>query len=382
MPETASSQGSNVLLDDLRRAVISRGTKELPDSAVENGIRGAFAQALLFSDILTVGIRGPNLELITLLRWLGRGQVEALIQDGTIRFAYAAGNFAYLTPANAQFMGAKKPGLEVMNMVGPGSQDPLSATLLALGEQAGLPERDSREIARLVAQNTIDLTEKNIFEQARDAAKSDAHSVVGETIGLSNIDDPDSGNLSSDLTHRYLGVAVAHATLLFAAHAECTEIMGSDLSDLVLQNRIAKSFQSTPRPSDRFCSIVDFETVPDLGQALSDGSISLNDILRLRNSNDGHRFRQWLFSLDTTGDTETLREYTKWLSCNIPTASSKIVRLLLHTGLAAALSVAGPLTGIIGGTALNVYEAFFRERLKGGWVPRLFVERVKNALKH
>lgn len=366
-------------LGAVREAAISRGTKQLPPKNVDDGAKALFAEALLFAGTITVGVYGPNLQLVTLLRWLDTANVDRLIREGALRFSFAVGNFAYVDSGNAEKIG-DRPGLRLIRGVGSAWENAYDSAAVALREQTVLSPRMIHLISKLVADNTQNLNDKNLHHLARELAKTDAMSNIGRYMGFPCDADLDSGNLESSLVPKYLEIAHANASILMAACSGCNDMIESNTCSLVISERLNRVLSDVSTSSSRFRTILDFEDMPDLYETLSSGAATVGTFLKLRNTHDGERFRAWLAELKTEDKVGTIREYTSWLTQKVPSVRSKVLKCIWYSGIDAALSFVNPLISISAGTAINMYQELLRDKLLGGWSPRLFIDRIRGRI--
>ena len=137
----------------LRKVTIPVSTGELPDTKFEKKVKGLFAESLLIGDKITLGIRGPNLQIVTLFRWLGKELVEKLIEEDTIDFIFAPGIITYITLGNLRALRLRKPGLRVWKVKGKHWDHIFYATEFALRAQTNFNREYRRYIARLVSKH-------------------------------------------------------------------------------------------------------------------------------------------------------------------------------------------------------------------------------------
>src|SRR5690606_27082101 len=126
-----------------------------------------------------------------------------------------------------------------------------------------------------------------------------------------------------------------------------------------------------------FEDILNNKRIPDLTNLYLDGVISLGEIVKLRNSIDGKKFRQWLESEDYNHD-----EVYKRLLSN---GSS----ILQNTWLRLVRWAAPTLIGFVNtfaGVVASAIDSVVVEKLINGWHPKFFLDnqlsiRLNNALQ-
>ncbi|MBU1180321.1 hypothetical protein KJ885_05235 [Patescibacteria group bacterium] len=375
---------TNIYFAPIKNIVIPRSKKILPDQEKENKIKGLFAESLLLGDRITIEVNGPNLVIVTLLRWLGRNNLERLIEEGVIKFVYNPSAIAYITLENIRAipMHNTNPGLNRITSPDPAWQDIFSGTSIVLGEQTGLPRADRRNIARLVGKKAlIEIEQDKIFDEICKVSKIDFCGIIGKKLGFLNVDNPDSGDIPQDMMHKYLDVAGSNSLLTVACATGCNEIVGDKTSDLILEHRLSKILQPAGEKIENFNQILEFHETINIAELLDQGKISFNDILEMRTSKGANEFRQWLSNTGDLTPATLLREYNeRWngLLKITKNTSFKAGKIIFYTGIGAAVCVLSPFVGIGTGLGLNILDSFFLENIvKKIWRPKIFIDQLK-----
>jgi hypothetical protein len=146
----------NVYFEHIQKALVARGTKRLVNPEIVRKVKGLFAECLLFSDRITIGLHGPNLEAVTLLRWLGEENFIRLLKDNILNFVFAPGIFSYVSSEAKRKLELRAgPGLEWWVGMEPEWGDPYQATFVVLNELTEYDRSSKRKIARLVEKHSI-----------------------------------------------------------------------------------------------------------------------------------------------------------------------------------------------------------------------------------
>ena len=113
-------------------------------------------------------------------------------------------------------------------------------------------------------------------------------------------------------------------------------------------------------PLDAFDHINRTKNIPDLGSLYLERKIGIRDILELRSSFNGKKFRDWLESINYDRK-EILEGIT-----SLPNNKFKKIRFVLNS----AIGLIHPLTSLAG----NYVDSFLLDKLVGGWHPNFFLD--------
>jgi hypothetical protein len=113
--------------------------------------------------------------------------------------------------------------------------------------------------------------------------------------------------------------------------------------------------------------------VPDVGEALLVGAVSVRELLRLSESTDGRQFRDWFHENCRSNTIVTAREYTKLLkeTPKIQSVPSKVLRFIATTALGSVPYL---------GTAAGAIDSFFIERWLRGASPKYFLDAIARTV--
>lgn len=372
---------SRIYFDPIRRSVIDRGSKRLPDATVETWAKGLFAEAILLGDEIVIGIWGPNLELVTLVRWLGDRLTEQLISDGTISFVFTPGMFAYM---GKKFKEANKmkagPGLEWWTGVGKEWEEPREATVFALVEQLGFSRQRAKQLGDLVGNHTVTTESSTMYDDVRLTSHNDMRSALGANFGFDGNNNPDSGDIPDKTKHKYLALAHANAVLCLTSSMSCNDIIADDMCSNVLEHRCAALLRPGTKSVNALTQILRFEEIPDVTALLNTGAVSFDDIVELRASDDVRAFRKWFSKMQPESSKEVIRAYCSAISdCLSTTVPYKVLKVAVFTAISAAISAIDPIAGAGTGATLELVEMFLAKRFVDKlWDPRMIVSSLES----
>jgi hypothetical protein len=168
---------------------------------------------------------------------------------------------------------------------------------------------------------------------------------------------------------------LAEVNLLLAGAAE---LGGPDLhlpagAEHVLRAKYLRAGFREPI-EQQFVRLLKLLKVPDPGPLVVAGELDLTEILRLRRSARGMRFREWLQRTPMPESDSFLQAYMESLT-ETPYVSrwpARLIRLAVTELVGAASPVAG--------TTLSVADSLFIERWFAGYAPRWFLDELRRVL--
>lgn len=116
--------------------------------------------------------------------------------------------------------------------------------------------------------------------------------------------------------------------------------------------------------ADIFKTILSDKRIPDLGLLYSQNLLSINDILEIRNSFHGRKFRDWFYS--TEYDISMVREALLARESDLRSRAAKIVRWIVPN----TIGLFDPIAGI----TASLIEGFIVDKIIKGWHPLLFLD--------
>jgi len=205
-----------IYFPSLREASIPLATGKLPDPQIEKAIKGLFAESLLLGERIVLGVtEGPNLQIVTLFRWMNKSLVEKMLEEKIIEFVFAPGLISYITEANLKGLSLKKPGLRLWKVKGLHWEDIFHSTDFALKSQTDFKMDYRGHIADLVYSNSVQIPSEDSYLAAFEESKDDIRGKIGKELGFGIIEDPDSGTISKPLQNKYLSVASSNVSICF-----------------------------------------------------------------------------------------------------------------------------------------------------------------------
>jgi hypothetical protein len=164
-----------------------------------------------------------------------------------------------------------------------------------------------------------------------------------------------------DSIYKLMVIARTQIEMIAGEQTACNDISTlSPVGKIIAANRSKTSL-------DRLYEITD---VPDLGAAAWNGTVSMKQIVELRNSRNWQQFVQWFHETCAKEPDAVGREYVKLLRAHAPLDSPffKLVRLLIST-------VAGALSGGLG-VAVSAADAFLVPKIREPSA-KYFIERLE-----
>ena len=164
-------------------------------------------------------------------------------------------------------------------------------------------------------------------------------------------------------------VADANMSMLLASRYDAPHIVASDRMAWLLEAKLASAGLGADVISG-FSQILDMERAPDVRRAVAGGGIDFQDVLRLRSSGVGQRFRRWFHSATPSDAQELRRQYVATLHETgfARSRSFRMLRFLLTSAADSFLAGGLPIVGAA--------DSFFVDKWLKGFSPRFFIERV------
>lgn len=322
---------------------------------------------------------------------LGEAGLIDCIETGAIRFVRIRGSLGYAGSGGA----VHGPCVVSMGLTGNGKShddkhlDPYS---IAMDESidwsfSGLPVTPNSDLAKqAVLKASAEIELDSIIETSVEETKRDLQmSALSQRFASRSISEghlpgvtprdirifqsaqfkttPDDIDLLLDVVRVNLEFALTNAMKC----DDCSTVAP------ILDVLIAKEERTQKqRRLDCFFDLHEIADVPDIGRGISERRLSINDVLKLRRSSGGIKFRQWFHQNAFQQPHEVARAFIDILRTQ-PRVDSIPVRILRYLATA-VVGVLDPVTGMIVGAADSflVSPIFARNRVK------LFVDRLRN----
>lgn len=372
-----------ILFEKISKSVIPRSTKQLPNTDVDNLIKSEFIDSLILNDKIHLVVNGPNLDIVALYRWFEKKEVEQLIEDKILHFIYAPYIFTYLTKKNVETLKlSSNPGLNLITAIDPSFENIFDATYLALKEQTDYPRSYRRKISRIAEKNSIIIPKEDFTKYIVETSHSDVRGEIGKHYGFNQVENPDDGEINDELLRRYLDITHSNNILFLGAKANCSSILGNENTNEILSVRVNNISIKIDKTIPNFGFVKSFEDMPNLNELLQSSKLTLKDIIKVRNSSDGEKFREWIHNLKSESEIGIIKEYVHSLfGKKSDKTSSKLLRILFNTGLGALLTPLNPIVGIGAGVGLNLLDSFLIDKIINKWEPKFFIEELKKVSK-
>lgn len=194
----------------------------------------------------------------------------------------------------------------------------------------------------------FDLKNQNLTEQYGLASKTAREIEADEVLKIIRI------------AHSNAGMAYASATASDSIHNEAwvSQLLNHKFSPLTRGGQYQRIVED----------ITNLKGIPDLGDLYSSGALSMVDLLELRRSFNGVKFREWLRAVDYNQDEIRQTLYTPGTGLNFKV--SKALRFVVTN----TIGLVSPLGGIVS----DAVDSFLVDKMLSGWHPSFFLdERLK-----
>lgn len=202
-----------------------------------------------------------------------------------------------------------------------------------------------------------------------------------EVTNLAHLDgvDPDQMKISTlgdlaDSIDLVLRIAELNTDFYLGEYLGNVDIATSDCTDELLRNRLRRFGMQVPL-THQAINVMDLAEVPNIGQAVANGSLPLNTFWDARQSADCAAFRVWIREHHELTARDLCQHYIAAVE-RIPAVETLPVRLVRF----AAVSVAGlwdPALGLGVGVSDQLLTRFAR-----GYSPRLSMDRLRRLPIH
>ncbi len=170
---------------------------------------------------------------------------------------------------------------------------------------------------------------------------------------------------------------------VYFAASSMSELSCSKLSARLGVNRINYLVERSLQGQEKFDSFKEkvFSNMFSIREAVNLGNIKVDELIRVLDSS--RKYREWIAGIPY--DAEPYEEYLKKISEKtfLELLPQKIVRYSVFTGLGVAVDalVNDKISGFLVGASLSAFDAFFLEKLIGGWKPNQYIDdQVKKII--
>ncbi len=352
--------------------------------ALYNFLRADLHQNLLLYDRICFKVFGENIPLAMLINMLGIKNVELLVEQEALEFKLWTQQVLYMqdnikgvipiAPGNATDLVHTEPELSLRTSFKWLTRE------LPRQTREGLVKKLVRKYS--IPEGTIANTSSNLTWSAYKSNKL-------EVLRLPFVGEDD---LSIDLK-KGLG-AVADDILESSIVASGNYVSHNSYSLTKLVRRSVDDIRRKLSIRETIMELFRIENMPDIRAAVLSSKVGTDDLLKLRNSNGGARFRAWLSSVNQNDDLGRVTELYVSAAAEakgiFETPVGNIAKTVFFCGLGTAVGYlfAGPLAAMIGaglGKALEVgvdlgldmFDSMILSNLSRGWSPKLYIDDLK-----
>lgn len=324
------------------------------------------------------------MSLAVLLHVFGVEPLEVLLESGRVRFARLRGSIGYVGGGR---------GLDYFEVLDSERRPrphaaPLEEAVATVVEAFGSKIQNQRRFAALVTGASEEIEAAALLQHVRDATyneigtSEDLRAVFGVSeIDLDNLPSVPSnqvrifGGIDTPWTGDAGDVVMAIATVhLEARIAELTGAVDVSTTTPVGHVLRAQLSSLTTDTAASFAELIEMADVPDVGEAVLTGAVSMKEILRLVETRNGEQFQEWFHQNCRSNVKTTAREYGALLRDVAPPQkfSVKVIRFIT-TALLSKIPVVGEIASGL--------DMFFLDRWLRGNSPKYFIEDLSQLLR-
>ena len=153
--------------------------------------------------------------------------------------------------------------------------------------------------------------------------------------------------------------------LVYQNEIKADFLLTEDYSKEILLSKVSPILTSTQDPQKLFTQLSHDKKIPELAKLVIDGTIKFEQILELRNSVDGKKFRVWFESMDYDKNSvyEEIMKFNSSISSN---SWVKLIRWIYPN----VMGLLNPIAGI----ATSAIDSYLIDKLLKGWHPNFFLD--------
>lgn len=296
------------------------------------------------------------LSLHVLAKVFGPESIATLIDEGILRFQRFNGQLVYagagrgLTAIKVNVSESVKNG----RPVGPAWLPTGIAATAILEQMHGVEPRRAKQIAAKVISVTKEIDLDTILRPLRDRTFEAAHSPAIETLAIDkdNLDDlgirADQLRLVGEWNEAWMDDIQKLLAIARTQH-ELFAKEQSGCDDMSTLSPVGKIIAPNANAKTSLHHLYEITDVPDVGAATMHGAVTIDQVLKFRNTRNWEQFAKWFHETCSSDPNSVGREYVKLLRSEAPLDTNffKTVRLLVST----AIGVISPIGGIIAAAA-------------------------------
>ncbi len=347
----------------------------------EADIRGGLAEDLLWYDRVVI-VTSTFHEVKHLIRWMTIDRLVEIVERGELGFLRVPNTLGYMNASGRRRGGfTSGPGLIAFRAQGqPHQVDWREQMCIILRESLPCGQRRAEGITDSLAAGVEDSDPAEHFAGAIEAARNDLnHPDITRFIGLSGDDDVDDLPSGDIRIQRLLRVAVANHDMLLAVGRPDARLHSDPVVKDVLEAKLQRLLPHSAAALG-MNHLLEIEDLPGVAESVRARSISFDQVMVARRSENGRRFREWL-DVAVAGDDEkeAVREYIAAIeAAGAPVPlTAKLARFISGAIVGGALGAAlGPAAGL----AVGALDALLLDRLADSWTPGAFLDDELAAL--
>ena len=342
---------------------------------------------LLLFDTVAIKVYGENIPLAILVRMFGVKGVEALIEQGALRFVLWNIMITHLVD--------EIPGIEPLQSGALNSpihskpKESIEAGFQWLPEQ--ITRREKKTLLRKVRDIYI-IPDKELARKSIDIVRSAYNSGKLEPYGLNSKNE------------QYIELNLKKRSIVCKCADELSQyafLMGNGFTTLSnfefykMFNDSSRKLYNSAQLQDSFTELCTLENIPNFGAILPRIKDPFNNVVKLRNKNSSIKFRKWL-SERTSSDSyiPITKEYIDVIANAqgfFETIKGRITKTIAMSAIGAGVgtiisnSVGGAaLGGAVGALlcptadlGLDLLDEFVLSGLRKGWTPKIFFDNIE-----
>jgi len=333
-------------------------------------VLGRFVNGLILNEKVTIPIKGPALEIVSLIRLLGECRLSALIDAAAIEFCFCPGTLAYVSERNIREGGFKlNPGIHLAYGTDGSWKNIADSVVLALTEQLGFSQEKARLLADKINMTTKTLSPIDIYKKIEQSSYTFAANSIDAINNIEELKKLDH-KIDNDNIKKLLDIASIGFDLTCSYELGCSEITGNDLTWEIVKKSFNIKTGTKLSTEAKLNSLLELEGIPDMTELVKRGKI-LDKIIDIRKDNNITEFREWLNKYPDQTDKEMVKMYYRAISEKI---SDKPIVKLLRIGFPISLGFMGK-EGIAAGIICTLVDAFWAEKIINGWNPKIFIDK-------
>lgn len=342
---------------------------------------------LLLFDSVAIKVYGENIPLAILVRMFGVKGVEALIEQGALRFVLWNIMITHLVD--------EIPGVE------PLQSGTLSSPIHSKPKESidsgfqWLPEKITRREKKTLLRKVRDIyivPDKELAHKSVNIVKSAYNSGKLESYGLNNKNEP---YVDLNLKKRSIVCKCADELSQYAFLVDNGLTTLSNFEFYQVFNDSKRKLFNTAKLQDSFTELCILENIPNFGAILPHIEDPFNNVIKLRHKNSSVKFRKWLSECTSSDSYAPItKEYVDAIANAqgfFETIKGRITKTVAMSAIGAGVgaiisnsiggtALGGTVGGLLAPTAdmgLDLLDEFVLSGLRKGWTPKIFFDDIE-----